>query len=146
MGGNLMTGHYAAWNYFQSLDTPENKKFVTRFRQRFGKDRVLDDPMEASYIGVKLWVEVMRNLKTDDLASVKTILTQQTYLAPEGVVAIDHETQHLWKAAYLGRARADGQFEIVWQSEKPLQPSPFPGYRSHAEWLKMQHGLRKAQP
>jgi len=146
MGADLMTGHYAAWNYFQSLATPENNGFVARFKQRFGNNRVLDDPMEASYIGVKLWVEVMRNLKTDDLASVKTTLAQQTYLAPEGVVAIDHDTLHLWKAAYIGRARADGQFEIVWQSEKPLQPSPFPGYRSRAEWLYIQHGLPKARP
>jgi len=146
MGADLMTGHYAAWNYFQSLNTPENQKFVARFKQRFGQARVLDDPMEASYIGVKLWVDAMRNQKTNDLAAIKTTLMQQTFFAPEGIVAVDHDTQHLWKAAYLGRARADGQFEIVWHSERPLQPSPFPGYRSGAEWFFMQRSLPGAVP
>jgi len=146
MGAEWMAGHYAAWNYFQSLPTPENKKFVARFKQRFGADRVLDDPMEASYIGVKLWVEAMRSLKTDNLSSVKITLAQQTYLAPEGIVAVDHDNRHLWKAAYIGRAGADGQFEIIWRSEKPLQPAPFPGYRSRAEWLVMQRGLPEVQP
>ena len=128
------------------MATAENQSFVARFKQRFGTDRVLDDPMEASYIGVKLWVAVMRNLKTDDLTSVKTTLAQQTFFAPEGVVAVDHDTRHLWKAVYIARARADGQFEIVWRSEKPLQPSPFPGYRSRSEWLLMQRGLPGTQP
>ena len=60
MGPDLTTGHYAAWNYFQSVDSDENKAFVARFKQRFGKERVLDDPMEASYIGVKVWVDAVR--------------------------------------------------------------------------------------
>lgn len=146
MGAELMVGHYAAWNYFQRLATPENLKFVARFKQRFGAERVVDDPMEASYIGVKLWVEAMRSVKSDDLSSVKMTLAQQTYLAPEGIVAVDHDTRHLWKAACIGRARADGQFEIVWRSGKPLQPAPFPGYRSRSEWQIMQRGLPRVRP
>jgi urea transport system substrate-binding protein len=141
MGGDLATGHYAAWNYFQSLDSAENKSFVERFKQRFGSGRLLDDPMVASYIGVKLWADVARSLDTADLALLKTVLAQQTLLAPQGVVAVDYDTQHLWKKAYIGKARADGQFEIVWQSAQPIHPAPFPFYRSSSEWLAMQQVL-----
>ncbi|HYR05437.1 MAG TPA: urea ABC transporter substrate-binding protein, partial [Gallionella sp.] len=49
MGADLAVGHYAAWNYFQSLDNAENNAFIQRFQHRFGKGRVLDDPMVASY-------------------------------------------------------------------------------------------------
>jgi len=146
MGGDLMTGHYATWNYFQSLDNAENKAFVARFKQRFGKDRVLDDPMEASYIGVKLWVNAARSQESTDLALIKTTLAQQTLLAPEGIVAVDYDTRHLWKKVYIGKARADGQFEIVWQSAQPVHPAPFPFYRSHSEWLAEQQALPGVQP
>ena len=144
MGVDLMTGHYAAWNYFQSLESAENKVFVERFRQRFGRERVLDDPMEASYIGVKLWVDAVRGQGSADLALVKIMLAQQTMHAPEGIVAVDYDTGHLWKKAYIGKARADGQFEIVWQAEAAVHPAPFPFYRSRSEWLAVQRALAGA--
>ena len=146
MGVDLATGHYAAWNYFQSLDNPENNDFVARFRQRFGKDRVLDDPMVSSYIGVRLWLDAMRSQVSNDLALLKTTLAQQTLLAPQGIVAVDYDTRHLWKKVYIGRVRADGQFDMVWQSAKPVHPAPFPFYRSREEWLAVQRTLPGAQP
>jgi len=141
IGVEATTGHYAAWNYFQSMENDENKAFVARFRQRFGRDRVLDDPMEASYIAVKLWVEAVRSQGSTELALVKNVLMQQTLLAPEGIVAVDYDTRHLWKKAYIGKARDDGQFDIVWRSAQPIHPAPFPFYRSHAEWQAMQKDL-----
>jgi len=146
MGADLMTGHYAAWNYFQSVESAENMAFVARFKQRFGRERVLDDPMEAAYVGVKLWVDAVRSQGSTDLALVKTVLAQQTLLAPEGIVAVDYDTRHLWKKTYIGKARAGGQFEIVWQSAQLIHPAPFPFYRSHAEWLTMQQALTVAKP
>lgn len=146
MGADLTMGHYAAWNYFQSLDNAENKAFVERFKQRFGRERVLDDPMETSYVGVKLWVNTVRSLGTTDLMSVKTILLQQTLPAPEGIVAVDHETGHLWKTTLIGRARPDGQFDIVWRSPQPVHPAPFPFYRSRTEWLAVQQALPGTPP
>jgi len=144
MGVDLMTGHYAAWNYFQSLENDENKAFVARFRQRFGRERVLDDPMAASYIGVKLWVDTVRSQGSTDIVLIKTVLAQQTLLAPPGIVAVDYDTRHLWKTAYIGKARADGQFEIVWQSDTAVHPAPFPFYRSRSEWLAEQRALAGA--
>jgi len=147
IGPDLVAGHYAAWNYFQSVDSDENKAFVARFKQRFGKERVLDDPMEASYIGVKLWVDAVRGQGSTDMALIKSTLAQQTLLAPQGIVAVDYDTRHLWKTAYIGKARgADGQFEIVWHSAQPIHPAPFPFYRSRAEWLEVQQALPGAGP
>lgn len=146
LGADLATGHYAAWNYFQSLENDENKAFVTRFKQRFGKDRVLCDPMAASYTGVKMWVDAVRSQGSTDLALLKPVLAQQTMLAPQGIVAVDYDTLHLWKKAYIGKVRAGGQFEIVWQSAQPIRPAPFPFYRNRAEWRDVQQTLPGAQP
>lgn len=133
MGPELVAGHYAAWNYFQSVDSEENRAFIARFRRRFGPGRVLDDPMEASYIGMKLWVNARRSAGTPDMHTVKIVLAQQTLAAPEGIVAVDAETHHLWKRMRIGRARADGQFEIVWQSGRSMAPAPFPFFIPRAQ-------------
>lgn len=133
MGPALMSGHYAAWNYFQSVPGAQNRAFIERFRRRFGQERVLDDPMEASYIGVKLWVNAVRSNGSLNMAAVKTRLELGSLSAPEGVVALDPETRHLWKTVRIGKARADGQFEIVWQSPRPVRPAPFPFFIRPAE-------------
>ena len=146
MGPGLTTGHYAAWNYFQSLDNAVNKAFVARFKRRFGRDRVLDDPMEASYIAVRLWIEAVRSQGSTDIAPLKTVLAQQSLNAPEGVVTVDYDTLHLWKKVYIGKARADGQFDVVWQTAREVHPDPFPSYRSRAEWLEAQQRLTGATP
>lgn len=134
MGPQLTAGHYAAWSYFQSVDTPENRAFVARFKRRFGHDRVLDDPMEASYVGVKLWVNSVRELGSTDLALLKTVLPHQSLRAPGGMLAMDSDTGHLWKTVRIGQAGVDGQFKLVWQSQDAVQPTPFPFYRNRAEW------------
>lgn len=126
IGPALVAGHYAAWNYFQSVKNDENSAFIERFHRRFGAQRVLDDPMEAAYLGVQLWVNAQRSVSTLEIATVKTVLGQQTLAAPEGIVAVDADTRHLWKPVRIGRARADGQFDIVWQSGRSMAPAPFP--------------------
>lgn len=133
--GAPMAGHYSAWNYFQSLPSPQNQAFVQRFHHRFGQQAVIDDPMEASYIGLQLWAQAVREAGGVTPAEVERTLLRQTLHAPEGVVAIDPGTRHLWKTPRIGRARDDGQFEIVSDAGRPLQPHPFPSYRPRDEWL-----------
>lgn len=141
MGPELMAGHYAAWNYFQSIPSKENRAFIERFRHRFGQERVLDDPMEAAYIGVRLWVSTLRQAETLDMAVVKIFLSQQTLNAPEGLVAVDSNTGHLWKLVRIGRVRTDGQFDTVWHSERNMTPAPFPFFISHSEQAAMAGGV-----
>ncbi|HEU0282392.1 MAG TPA: transporter substrate-binding protein, partial [Gallionella sp.] len=142
IGPELVAGHFAAWNYFQSVPSGENRAFIERFRNRFGQQRVLDDPMEASYIGVKLWVNALHGAGTMDFSTVKTVLARQTLSAPEGIVAVDAATRHLWKPVRIGKVRADGQFEIVWESGRSMAPAPFPFFISHAEQAAMTGGAR----
>ena len=129
-----MAGDYAAWNYFQSIETTNNQSFVQNFQSRFGTDRVTDDPMEAAYFGVQLWAQAVRDAGTTDVKVVRRAMLDQSFAAPEGIVYIDPETQHTWKTVRVGRIRPNGQFTIVWASDHPIRPLPFPSYRSPLEW------------
>ena len=129
-----MVGDYAAWNYLQSIDLPRNRKFIARFRDRYGADRVTSDTIVAAYNSVRLWAQAVEEARTDRTTVVREYLLRQSLDAPEGIISIDRETQHTWRPVYVGRIRADGQFDIVWKLEKPVRPVPYPVWRTRAEW------------
>lgn len=126
--------HYAVWSYFQSAPGEANQRFIAAFRARFGADQVTNDPIEATYTGVRLWAQAVRDTGTDEPEQVNRAMLLQSTAAPSGVAAIDRTTRHLWKQVRIGKARPDGQFDLVWSSEEAVRPMPFPGYRSSSEW------------
>ncbi|MEA5515796.1 urea ABC transporter substrate-binding protein [Nodularia sp. UHCC 0506] len=129
-----MVGNYAVWNYFQSIDNPRNDEFIKKFQQKYGKDRVTSDPMEAAYFGVYLWAQAIQDAGTDNVNAIREYIKDQSFLAPEGIVYIDPENQHTWKTVRVGKIQADGQFKVVWNSDKPIKPRPYPLSRSQASW------------
>jgi urea transport system substrate-binding protein len=129
-----MVGDYAAWNYFQSLDRPENLAFVRSFKARYGPDRTTSDVMAAAYNGVMLWAQAVREADTADVRQVRNAMRHQSLSAPEGVIAVDPETQHTWRPVFIGRIRPDGQFDVVWSSRTAVRPVPFPISRSRSDW------------
>ncbi len=132
--GEVGVGHLAAWSYFQSIDRLENREFVAKFRERFGNRRVLSDPMETVYFGVQLWAQAVQAAGTVESSAVVQAMKNRTFEAPEGRVRIDADTHYAWRVMRMGRVREDGQFEILFNSETPIQPKPFPTGRSRAEW------------
>jgi urea transport system substrate-binding protein len=139
-----IVGDYAAWNYFQSLDRPENHAFIKRFRSRYGRQRVVADTMEAAYFGVHLWAQAAHTAEADDVTAIRRALPNQSFEAPGGRVRIDAENQHTWKTMRLGRIIESGQFDIVWSSENPIRPEPYPGSRPAAAWQEYLDTLYKA--
>lgn len=128
IGTEYLKGHYAAWNYFQSVDTPANKKFVEAFKAKYGADRVTNDPMEAAYIQVYLWKQAVEKAKTaDDLKKVRSAALGQTFDAPEGKVVLENN-HHLSKVVRIGEVQDDGQFKIVYSSDKAVAPIPWNQY------------------
>src|SRR5207249_584290 len=101
-----------------------NKEFVRKFQPfvgRYGPHRVTSDPIEAAYFGIYLWkqaVEDALRLKgwPVDSGDILKAIRHQSWNAPEGVVYVDPENQHTWKNVRVGRIRADGQFDIVWET------------------------------
>jgi urea transport system substrate-binding protein len=129
-----MVGDYAAWSYFQSLENPVNREFVRRFKARYGAERTTSDSIVAAYNAVHLWARAVDEAETDATAEVRKIAVRESLEAPEGVISVDLDTLHTWRPFYLGKIRADGQFDVVWSLEKPVRPVPFPALRSRLEW------------
>ncbi len=124
IGKEYLKGHYAAWNYFMSVDTPANKKFVEAFKKKYGPDRVTNDPMEAAYIMVYLWKQAVEKAKTTDIKQVRVAALGQTFDAPEGKVTMENN-HHLSKVVRIGQIGDDGQFKIVYSSDKAVAPIPW---------------------
>lgn len=131
---DAVAGDYAAWTYFQSVESPVNEAFVRDFKRRYGEERVTDDPIEAAYVAVKLWAQAANAVGAVDPASVRRAVVDRSFRAPGGMIYIDGETQHAWKVVRIGRIRADGQFDVVWSSERPVRPEPYPASRSRTQW------------
>lgn len=125
IGADILEGHYTAWNYFQSTDTPENTKFVAAYKAKYGADRVTDDPIEAGYFGVYLWAAAVTKANSFDVDKVKEAAKGIEYAAPGGTVKVDGDNQHTYKTVRIGEAMADGQFKEVWNSGEPMKPDPF---------------------
>jgi urea transport system substrate-binding protein len=128
IGPEYLKGHFAAWNYFQTVDTPASKKFVEAFKTMYGKERVVNDPMEAAYTMVYLWKQAVEKAKTyDDLAKVRAAAIGQTFEAPNGKVVMNGN-HHISKIVRIGKVREDGLFEIVNSTPNAVEPQPWNQY------------------
>lgn len=129
-----ISGHYSAWNYFQSIDRPENTSFIQAFRDRYGADRVLSDVMESAYISVKLWARAAERANSVAAEDVNQALMGLSYDAPEGIVTIDPATRHAWRSFHVGEIHDDGRITSVWSAGYPIRPVPYPRSRSVSDW------------
>lgn len=116
-----LVGHLAAWNYFQSVDTPENKAFIDGWHAFIKNDkRVTNDPMEAHYIGFNLWVKAVEAAGTTDTDAVLKALVGLEVPNLTGGTAKLLPNHHVTKPVLIGEIQADGQFEVVWQTPETV--------------------------
>ncbi|SEQ14906.1 urea ABC transporter substrate-binding protein [Thalassovita taeanensis] len=116
-----LVGHLAAWNYFQSADAEVNAEFIKAWKAFAGEKRVTNDPMEATYIGFNMWVQAVEASGTTDVDTVTAAMIGQTYPNLTGTTAEMLPNHHLTKPVLIGEIQADGQFDIISQTE------PVPG-------------------
>ncbi len=112
-----LVGHLAAWNYFMSVDAAENDEFIEKWHS-FIKDekRVTNDPMEAHYIGFKMWVEAVKKAGTTDPEAVQQAIIGVSVPNLTGGLATMMPNHHITKPVLIGEIQDDGQFETVWQT------------------------------
>lgn len=112
-----LVGHLAAWNYFMSSEAEENDAFIKQWH-KFIKDkkRVTNDPMEATYIGFKMWAEAVKKAGTVDVDAVRDAMYGITVPNLTGGIAVMNTNHHLTKPVLIGEIQEDGQFETVWQT------------------------------
>nr|WP_325168772.1 urea ABC transporter substrate-binding protein [Paracoccus caeni] len=117
-----LVGHLAAWNYFETADTPENAAFIEEWHKFIGDDeRVTNDPMEATMLGFNAWVAAVEAAGTTDVDPVLDKIVGVEVPNLTGGTATVLPNHHLTKPVLIGEIREDGQFDIVSQTE------PVPG-------------------
>jgi urea transport system substrate-binding protein len=143
-----LVGHLAAWNYFMSIDTPQNKAFIAEWKDYVkahnlpgGDKRVTNDPMEATYIGIHMWAQAVDQAGTPNVDAVRQALGYQTFMSPSGfMMPLDAKNHHLHKPVFIGEVQADGQFQVVWKSEGLIRAQAWSPYipesaKKVADWL-----------
>jgi len=136
-----LTGDYASWAYFQTLAGDANQTFVARLRQRLGPDTPITDPMVSASMGVRLWSQAVTAANTFAPPEVYRAFARQSAHGPGGIVYIDDNNRHAWKPVRIGRINAQGQFDIVWDSHKPIHPEPYPAHDSKNRWQTLEQTL-----
>jgi urea transport system substrate-binding protein len=141
-----LVGHLAAWNYFMSVEAPANNKFIGEWR-KFIKNpkRVTNDPMEAHVIGFNMWVKAVEKARTTDVSKVSDAMIGIEVPNLTGGMAKMLPNHHLTKPVLIGEVRADGQFDVVWQTEGLVPGDAWsdylPGSKDiEADWVKLKCG------
>ena len=141
MNTDDMTNDFAAWSYFQSIDSPMNKKLLADFHKQYGPQRVFTDPMAAAYFGFKLWAQAVEEAQSDDPVAIRRAMLNQRIDSAAGPLRINAATQHTYQTPRIGKVQPDGQFTIVWMADAPVQPQPYPPSRTTSDWRAMLHDL-----
>ncbi|HEY0056353.1 MAG TPA: urea ABC transporter substrate-binding protein [Pedobacter sp.] len=126
IGVDIMKDQLTAWNYFMSMPGEKNTAFIKAYQAKYGADKVTDDPIEAAYFGVYLWAEAVKKAGTFETDKVRQAIGGVSYDAPEGKVTVDPITNHTIKNFMIGKANAQGQFDIVFKSDTMIKAEPFP--------------------
>ncbi|HEX3177454.1 MAG TPA: urea ABC transporter substrate-binding protein [Methylomirabilota bacterium] len=137
MDTSSLVGHLAAWNYYQSVETPQNSRFVNAFKAYAKKNnlpgadkRVTDDPMEAAYFGVHMWKQAVEKARTTEVDAVRKAVYGQEFLAPGGKVKMHENNHHAYKPVLIGEILKNGQFKVVSRTKGLVEPEPWSKYTS----------------
>ncbi|MCA1805226.1 MAG: urea ABC transporter substrate-binding protein [Xanthomonadaceae bacterium] len=113
-----LVGHLAAWNYFMSVDSPENDAFISQWHKFIGdQKRVTNDPMEAHVIGFNMWVKAVEKAGSTDVDKVEQAMIGMSVPNMTGGIAVMNKNHHLSKPVLIGEIQDDGQFEVVWSTD-----------------------------
>jgi urea transport system substrate-binding protein len=140
IGVDRVVGQLAAWNYFQSIKSPENEAFVKMWTDFNGqRDKLTNDPMEATFIGFKMWAQAVVQAGTVDVDAVRQAMYGQRIPAPSGSEVVMNTNHHLSKPAMIGKFNSSGTFDVIWRSINPIRASAWSRYipesaRLTADW------------
>ena len=124
-----LVGHLAAWNYFMSVETPDNEKFIKTWHEFIkNKKRVTNDPMEAHVIGFNMWVKAVEKAGTTDVDKVIDAMVGIEVPNLTGGTAKMLKNHYITKPVLIGEIQEDGQFDTVWKTDKEVPGDAWSDY------------------
>ena len=141
-----LVGHLAAWNYFESIDTPANKAFIAAW-QAYTKNpkRTTNDPMEATVIGFNAWVAAVEKAKSTETEKVLAAIIGIKVPNLTGGIAEVLPNHHITKPVFIGEIEDNGQFDVVWKSAGLVPGDAWSDYLEgskdlEADWVSLKCG------
>ena len=125
IGADKLKGNYVCWNYFESTDSLKNQKFVAAYKQEFGENKAIGDPIEAAYNAVYFWAAACEKAGTFDIEPVRIAAKGLSIVAPEGILTIEGMNQHLYKTIRVGKISESGQIDELYATSAPVRPDPY---------------------
>jgi urea transport system substrate-binding protein len=126
---NPLIGEMATWNYFQSIKSPENAAFIKMWADFNGqRDKTTNDPMEATFIGFRMWAQAVAQASTTDVDAVRQAMYGQRIKAPSGFEVMMNTNHHLSKPVMIGKMNSSGTFDVIWQSINPVRADAWSRY------------------
>jgi ABC-type branched-subunit amino acid transport system substrate-binding protein len=123
--GEAGIGHYATAVYFDSLDTPENRRFLARVRRRFGHDRRVSAFFVCAYMSILMLAEAIRETGSDEPDAIVPVLLARAFASPMGPLRISARNRHTAFAPLLGRIAPGNVFRLVEPPGMAIEPDPY---------------------
>ena len=125
----FLAGHLAAANYFQSIKSAENEAFVKMWDEFYANQGgAITDPMEATFIGFRMWAQAVAQAGTTDVDAVRQAMYRQRIKAPSGFEEVMNTNHHLSKPVMIGKVDASGKFNVIWQSISAVRADAWSKY------------------
>ena len=123
--GDRAAGHLSVAPYFESMATPDNAAFLATAHRLAPEQHYLSAFFAQAYAAVHVIARGVAAAGTTDANAVLAHAKADTFAAPFGPLRIHAETNHAILTPQIGRARADGAFDIVSRAETPIVPDPY---------------------
>lgn len=125
IGVDVLKGHYAAWNYFMTVENEINRSFLEKFKSKYGVNTLVTDPMESAYIGVHIWSQAVKQAGMTNIPDVEKAAMGQIFQAPQGKNIRMGESHHLDKYVRIGEVASNGLFNILFEDSEPRMAIPW---------------------
>ncbi|GMU19104.1 MAG: urea ABC transporter substrate-binding protein [Candidatus Babeliales bacterium] len=134
IGASAMAGDYVTATYFQSIEREQNVLFISNFKKRYGADRVISEAIESAYVGIHIWGHTVEIAQKSEPSKVIRYIQNRILNAPSGIIYSDNKMNDMWRMVFVGKLRSDGQFSIIWNSDKQIQPVNYPIFMEKKKW------------
>jgi branched-chain amino acid transport system substrate-binding protein len=123
--GEAAAGHLNIAPYFQALQTPANEQFSATLAKYVPDAREISAFFVQAYACVHMIAQGIAATQKNSTRYVLKYACENDYHGPLGAVRIQAANNHASLSAIIGRARAEGGFDIVSNDGIPVVPDPY---------------------
>lgn len=118
---------FSSFPYFKTVDSAANHAFIEAYKKRYRSDTI-SSVMQNTYNSIYLLSDALKKTRQLNIDSIRRALNSAAFDSPQGYIRFDENNHHLWQCARIGHVTERGDFEVVWESNDLIAPTPFMSY------------------